>query len=198
MFACNTCNRTFGNKGALTNHLKWKLGRDGASEQRTNDMFMCPECDNAFNSKGGLNVHRCVNHPDVYHAARQPAARAKAGWSHEELILLARAELEIRRTNPPQGVLRVLHSRFPDRTFEAIKSLRNKNLRYKEVLEAEETTRELPPEDPFECSHTSANVDGLWRDQLRMAINIRHLGVDDLDGCPDQDIRDKLDELFVS
>ena len=176
--------------------------------RRSNEQMMicmCPDCYNAFNSKGGLNAHRRVSHPDVYHAARQPAARMKARWSHEELVLLARAELEIRRTNPVQGVLRVLHSRFPDRAFKAIKSLRNKNLRYKEVLsalEVEESVSEPTAEVPFEHFHSSTNVDGLWRDQLRMAINIRHLGVDDLDwvidGCPDQDIRNKLDELFTS
>ena len=206
MFACTTCNHTFGNKGALTNHLKWKHVGDGASEQRTSDgMYMCTECDNALNSKGGLNVHRRVSHPDVYHAARQPAARVKARWSHEELVLLARAELEIRRTNPPQGVLRVLHPRFPHRTFEAIKSLRNKNLRYNEdlaALEAKESASEPPAEVLFERSHSSSDVDGLWRDQLQMAINIRHLAVDNLDlvidGCPDQDIRNKLDELLTS
>ena len=197
------CNRTFENKGALTTHLKSKHGQDGASEQRTDDdMYTCPECDNAFNSKGGLNVHRRVNHPDVYHAARQPAARVKARWSHEELVLLALAELEIRRTNPPQGVLRVLHSRFPDRTFEAMKSLRNNNLRYKEVLalEAEKSASQPAAEVPFERSHSSTDVDGLSRDRSR--DDIRHLGVDDLDslidGCPDQDICDKLDELFTS
>ena len=67
MFVCATCNHIFGNKGALTNHLKWKHRWDGASEQGTNYMYMCPECDNAFKSKGGQNVHRRKNHPDVYH-----------------------------------------------------------------------------------------------------------------------------------
>ena len=140
--------------------------------RRSNEQMMicmCPECDNAFNSKESLNVHRRVNHPDVYHAARQPAARLKARWSHEKLVLLARAELEIRGTNPPQGELCVRHSRFPDRGFEAINSLCNKNLRYKEViaaLETEESVRKLPAEAPFERSNTAAKVDGLWRDQI--------------------------------
>ena len=127
MFACSECDGSFGNKGALGNHCKWKHAQTRLPERRAGGEFACPDCDNAYDSLGGLNVHRRAKHPDVYHAARQPAARVKARWSYEEMVLVARAELEIRGTNPPRGVVRVLHSRFPDRTFEAIKCLRNKN-----------------------------------------------------------------------
>ena len=41
-----------------------------------------------------------------------------------------------------------------------------------------------------------------WCDHLCMAINIAHLGVDNLDwvmdGCPDQAVRNRLDEVFTS
>ena len=137
MPVCDVCNVFFKNVGALASHHRLKhapVVQPG--EGISGGMHMCPDCGNAFNSAGGLNVHRRAKHPDVYHAARQPAAGVKARWSHEELVLVARAELEIRGTNPPQGVLCVLHSQFSDRTLEAIKSLRNKNLRYKEILAA--------------------------------------------------------------
>ncbi len=207
MLTCNECDRAFKNKGALASHRKWKHARV-LPEQRMDsggESYVCPDCSNAFNSRMGLNVHRRVKHPDVYHAARQPAASVKARWSHEELVLVARAELEIRGTNPPQGIVRVLHSRFPDRTFEAIKSLRNKNLRYKEILaalEVEEQDRELPAEDLAEQHQTTGDSVGSWKDKLRMAINFDHVGVDSLDwvadGCPAEAVRDKLDELFAS
>ncbi|CAB4045231.1 zinc finger, partial [Paramuricea clavata] len=162
MWTCDVCDRTFGNKGALGNHVKWKHAQARLPERTNGGEFVCPDCDNAFGSLGGLYVHRRARHPDVYHAARQPAARA-------------------------------------------IKCLRNKNPRYKEVLaalEVEEVDGELPTVTPSEQPHTSAQADGLWRDQLQQAINIEHLDVDDLDwvadGCATEDIRKKLDELFAS
>ena len=209
MFACNDCDRVFGNKGALTNHCKWKHAQSVSEGQRKRsggESFVCPDCGGAFNGRGGLNVHRRARHPDVYHAARQPAARLKARWSHEELVLVARAELEIRGTDPPEGIVRVLHSRFPDRTFEAIKSVRNKNTRYKEILAAleveEDHDGELPAESPAWQQSPSVNTECAWRDRLRMAINIDHIDIDNLDwvedGCPAVTIRDRLDELFAS
>ena len=89
-------------------------------------------------------------------------------------------------------------------TLEAIKCLRNKNQRYMEVLEAEEQTpdQELPVSDSNERSNVPSGAECSWRDQLRMAINIARLGVDDLDwvtdACPDQAVRDRLDEVFTS
>ena len=140
------------------------------------EMCVCPDCGNAFKGTGGVNVHRCVCHPDVHRAARQPAARVKARWSHEEMVLVARAELEIRRAKPRGGILRVLQSRFPDWTLEAIKCLRNKNRRYMEVLEAEEqiTDQELPVSDSNERSNVPCGAECSWHDHLRMAINIAH------------------------
>ena len=170
-------------------------------------MCVCPDCGNAFKGIGSLNVHRSVSHPDVYHDARQLAGRVKARWLHEEMVLIARAELEICGTKPPGGILRVLQSRFPDRTLEAIKCLRNKNRCYMEVLaalEAEEQTldQELPDADSSEHSNVPSGAECAWCDHLCMAINIAHLGVDNLDwvmdGCPDQAVHNRLDEVFTS
>ena len=161
---------------------------------------VCPACGNAFKGIGSLNVHRSVSHPDVYHDTRQLAGRVKARWSHEEMVLIARAELEICGMKPPGGILCVPQSRFP----EAIKFLRNKNRRYMEVLEAQEQTldQELPDADSSEHSNVPSRAECSWHDHLRMAINIAHLGVDNLDwvtdGCPDQAVRNRLDEVFTS
>ena len=117
---CDFCNGLFKDMGALASHRRWKhVPAVQPGQGISGGTHTYPDCGNAFNSAGGLNVHHRAKHPDVYHAARQPAAWVKARWSHEELVLVARAELEIRGTNPPQGVLRVLHSRFPNRTLEA-------------------------------------------------------------------------------
>ena len=95
---------------------------------------MLGDCGNAFASERGLNVHRRAAHPEEYHASRQPVGREKARWSHEELALVARAKLEFRRTKPKAALVRKLHSCFPDRSFEAIKTMRTKNPRYLEIL----------------------------------------------------------------
>ena len=72
------------------------------------------------------------------------------------------------------------------------------------ALEAEEqiADQELPVSDSNEHSYVPSGRECSWRDQLRMAINIAHLGIDGLnwvtDGCTDQAVRDKLDEVFMS
>ena len=207
------CGGLFKTKSALTNHRKWKHEREGLVERENDEVVcVCPDCGDAFVGSGGLNVHRRSAHPDVYHAARQPAARVKARWNHEELVLVARAGLELRRTKPREGIVRALHSRFPARSFESIKCLRNKNPRYAEVLaalEAEEAVRVSSASEvaanasipQSSVPHAACN-DYAWADQLRMAINTEHLGVVHLDwvvnGCPDQGTQDMLDELFAS
>ncbi|CAB4037351.1 reverse transcriptase [Paramuricea clavata] len=209
---CEECGGSFKSGGALASHIKWKHPNVGQPRQEVvSEVKVCPDCGVGFKGDRGLNGHRRSAHPDVYHAARQPAARVKARWSHEELVLIARAELELRRTKPRQGIVRALHSRFPDRSFEAIKCVRTKNPRYKELLvalEAEEAVREFAEMEAADSSRfqpgvpsPSSDGDVGWGDQLRMSINIEHLGVDSLDwvveGCPDQRVRNKLDEVFA-
>ena len=76
MSRCVDCDRVFGNNGALAIHRKYKHQRGDRPVQDGNcEMCVCPNCGNAFKGTGGLNVHRRACHPDVYHAARQPAAR---------------------------------------------------------------------------------------------------------------------------
>ena len=163
------CDCVFGNNGALAIHRKFKHRRGDQPVQEANcEICVCPDCGNAFEGIGGLNVRRRVSHPDVYHAARQPAARVKPRWSHEETVLVTRAELEIREAKPPGGILRVLQSRFHDRILEAIKCLRDKNRRYMEVLaalQAEEQTpdQELPDADSREHSNVPSETECAWQ-----------------------------------
>ena len=75
---CNVCNCIFKNAGALASHCKWKHSPVVQPvESAIGRMHTCLDCGNAYDSEEGLVVHRHVEHPDVYHAARQPAARVK-------------------------------------------------------------------------------------------------------------------------
>ena len=69
-------------------------------------LFACPECQRAFRSARGLYQHRRRTHPAEYHAQNVPVARQKAQWDHEELLILARADIIFRAmldSNMPGG-----------------------------------------------------------------------------------------------
>ena len=57
----------------------------------------------------------------------------KARWSDEDLVLLARAEIELRDVVP--SINDALALRFSSRSKEAIKGQRNKSARYRAILE---------------------------------------------------------------
>ena len=212
---CVDCGKTCKTLSALLSHRRWKHGSGDSVEctvASVGEGFVCPDCGNAFASERGLNVHRRAAHPEEYHASRQPVGRVKARWSHEELVLVARAELEIRRTKPKAALVRELHSCFPDRSLEAIKSMRTKNPRYLEILaslEVEESDStggiRVDSTDVQSQLEDGGNInatDDGWVTPLLCAITLEHLGVDNLDwvvaGCPDQTMRNKIDSLFAS
>ena len=58
-------------------------------------LIVCPKCDRAFGTTRDLSQHRRKAHPTEYHAKNVPTVRQKAPWDHEELLILARAEIAL-------------------------------------------------------------------------------------------------------
>ena len=80
----------------------------------------------------GLSHHWRRTHPLEYHAQNVPVAKPKARWDHEELLILARAEITILLSgvsNVNQQLVRIT----PGRTLEAIKGV-HKSTKYRELL----------------------------------------------------------------
>ena len=86
-------------------------------------LFACPECQRAFGSARGLSQHQHQVHPTEYHAQNVPVARQKACWDHEELLILARAEIIFRRSGV-RNINQRLVEITPGQTLEAIKGVR--------------------------------------------------------------------------
>ena len=80
----------------------------------------------------GLSQHRRRAHPTEYHAQNIPAARQKARWDHEKLLILARTEIVFRESgvrNINQRLVQII----PGRTLESINGVR-KSTCYQELL----------------------------------------------------------------
>ena len=164
----------------------------------------------------GLSQHRRRAHPQEYHAQNVPVAKLKARWDHEELLILARAEITLRLSgvrNVNQQLARIT----PGRTLEAIKGVR-KSTKYRELLASLEQQEaegsefvERNPSDPAEGAPDDIPEDPIqappdpsveWAGQVRNAIY--HLGVPDgidLDaispGNPNDDTRAMLDAEYA-
>ena len=164
----------------------------------------------------GLSQHRRRAHPQEYHAQNVPVAKLKARWDHEELLILARAEITLRLSgvrNVNQQLARIT----PGRTLEAIKGVR-KSTKYRELLASLEQQEadgsefvERNPSDPAEGAPDDIPEDPIqaspdpsveWAGQVRNAIC--HLGVPDgidLDainpGNPNDDSRAMLDAEYA-
>lgn len=105
-----------------------------SSREGANLLFTCEECRRSFSTKSGLGVHFKRAHP-VEANERINVDRVKARWPQEEILLLARREVEASRL----GVVNMnlyLHELCPNRSVEAIKG-RRKLLSYKAVVQAE-------------------------------------------------------------
>ena len=106
--------------------------RRGGAAADVGLLSVCPECDRAFRSARGLSQHRCRAHPTEYHAENVPAARVKARWDHEKLLIMARAEITL-RVSGVRNINQRLVQITPGRTLEATKGVR-KSTRYHELL----------------------------------------------------------------
>ena len=179
-------------------------------------LSVCPECSRAFGSARGLSQHQRRVHPTVYHAENLPAARKKAGWDQEELLLLGRAELVFRLSgvrNINQRLLEIT----PGRTLEAIKGVRIKSAHYQELLadlQPEADSRELlecttpgpssgvPNEHPDNLPPGPPDHTVEWAAEVRGAI--QNLGVPDgidilaiISGSPTRETREMIDAEYA-
>ena len=94
-------------------------------------LVVCPECDRAFGSARGLSQHWRRAHPTEYHGENVPV-RQKARWDHEELLILARAEIALRGSGV-RDINQRLVQITPGQTLDCIKGV-HKSMRYRELL----------------------------------------------------------------
>ena len=119
----------------------------------------CEVCGVAFGSDSGLSLHQRAKHGEWYHQRRLPVF-VRPGWSREEIVLVARAEIRLvwaaRQSGMGEGRIRVnadLCRQFVNRKMDAIKYIRQTKA-YKELLRKLEITmaeegaeeRELAPD----------------------------------------------------
>ena len=103
----------------------------GASDDVS--LAQCPDCLRQFATKRGISIHRRSAHPEEYHLENVPKERKKARWDHEEVVLLARREIDLLAAGGRLNVNKALAEASPSRTLEAIKGVR-KRPAYKELL----------------------------------------------------------------
>ncbi|CAN7976565.1 unnamed protein product, partial [Ixodes persulcatus] len=99
--------------------------QDGAAKDAPK-FRICPECARAFTSARGLTQHLRHAHRTLYNK-HIDVQRIKPRWDREEEYLLARKEVEL--GSSCTNINQVLHSHFPSRSLEAIKS-HHKDLNY--------------------------------------------------------------------
>ena len=102
--------------------------------------FVC-DCGRSFRTQAGLTIHSRCAHAKAFHALL--AARASqhgsshAHWSDDELILLARLEVQLTATGGTRAMNQRLAVAFTGRSLQAIKGVRRaSNLRYSGFLAA--------------------------------------------------------------
>lgn len=95
----------------------------------------------SFTTATGLGVHRRRAHP-VEANAMVSAWPTKARWTEEEMRILATAEAAAER----EGVMnmRLLPMNL-GRSLDALKGLRNKNAKYREILAQQRVLTEFAP-----------------------------------------------------
>ena len=105
--------------------------------------FVC-DCGRSFRTQAGLTIHSRRAHVETFHASL--AARASqrgsshAHWSDDELILLARLEVQLTATGDVRAMNQRLAVAFTGRSLQAIKGVRRaSNLRYSGFLAATRT-----------------------------------------------------------
>ena len=128
VYICSKC----GVKSVSINSVSIHFSKcKGVADSAVHLPFPCTWCDKSFDTKIGLGVHSRSVHPTEFEETKS-VHRTKAQWTEEEIRMLAATEV-----NLPAGtrfVNQALLKEFPERGLEAIKGMRNKNARYKNVI----------------------------------------------------------------
>lgn len=99
--------------------------------------FSCPECGQRYKTLIGLQVHRQKKHPEEYNAGLKND-KIKLRWEAQDRDLMARLEADclysVKSGSKKPNINQYLHSKFPERTLESIKSQRKSQL-YKDMVQ---------------------------------------------------------------
>ena len=189
--------------------------RRGGAATDTGLLSVCPECSRAFRSTRGLSQQQHRVHLNEYHAENVPIDRQNACWDHEELLVLARAEIVLRWSGV-RNINQRLVQITPSRTLDAIKGVR-KSMRYQELLaslQREADSSELierhasnpNPGDqddiPYDSTPGPQDHSLEWAEEVRDVIF--HLGVPDgidihaiVPGSPTRQTREMLNAEYA-
>ncbi|KAK9719187.1 Zinc finger, C2H2 type [Popillia japonica] len=132
------CGKDFATEAGLKQHLRrryCKYRPEVGDQPASEDANKCTYCPRSFNTHAGLRQHVRLAHPDEYNNELERVAdeigkdKDSSRWSDAELIAMAKHEIKYKG----HFINRHLHSIFPFRTQEAIKSRRLK-ADYKELI----------------------------------------------------------------
>ena len=129
VYICSKCHKEFTSINSVSSHFPYCTGN--STLPPTIYEFACAWCDFSCPTKTGLGVHSRSAHPTQFEESKI-VKRVKAHWTEEEIRMLACAEIEL--TPGTRFINQALLKRFPERSLEAIKGMRNKNDRYKRIL----------------------------------------------------------------
>ena len=180
----------------------------------SNDVSLarCSDCLRQFATRRGLSIHRQSAHLEEYHLKNVPKEGKKARWDHEEMVLLARREIDLLAAGGKVNVNMCLAEAFPKRTLEAIKGVRRRPA-YKEPLRnlttstrTQDSVSSLPPEGPSMGSeaHQASSEEWThdWAADLKKVveesgIKMDGLRLDDIKpGVPSDWVREALDANY--
>ena len=113
------------------------IGQENSAAQGRGQ-HVCVACHRKYQSKSSLGLHQRQAHPQWYHAYYIPHI-LRQGWSHEEMVLVAREEIRlgvVARAKGNKSRIRVnadLCRAFPHRSMDVVKALRKTSV-YKTLL----------------------------------------------------------------
>jgi len=135
------------------------------------DLWFPSMCKSVYAKLAGLSQHLRRSHTERYHHEEAKTGAKKVRWTNGMLIELAREEVQLEKEGRSNINIR-LQERFREHTIEAIKGVRNKNTRYKDILEKE---REGEQNKEMASAPLAHDEQGDFRKALKEAINETHI-----------------------
>lgn len=143
-------------------------------------------------------MHRRAAHAEKYHAENIPR-KSKPQWDEEELVILARAELE---NEGKSKINQILHAIMPSRPLEGIKKKRQ-TVTYKKLLadlreERTEEEQRREPKTPLHREHTGTSAAAELKEKV---FRSKYLVVDPLQitsGVPDEATKLAIDNEYLA